>query len=199
MNRSSVVRNTLLGAVITVTGILLCSGCGKNQGSTEEVKPVVHKGIAFIELDSVIAHFDMAIDKSAELEQKTKSSEAELTVKSQAFDRDVRDYQTKAQKGLITRATAAEMEQTLAQQQQNLLALRDEMANKLNEESIVAQRQVLDYINQYLAEYNVGHGYQYILAKQFPGPILYGDSTLDITDEVIAGLNAKYNTTKKKE
>jgi outer membrane protein len=73
------------------------------------------------------------------------------------------------------------------------------MANKLNEESIVAQRQVLDYINQYLAEYNVGHGYQYILAKQFPGPILYGDSTLDITDEVIAGLNAKYNTTKKKE
>ncbi|MCK7539382.1 MAG: hypothetical protein MZV63_54975 [Marinilabiliales bacterium] len=53
-----------------------------------------------------------------ELEEKTKNSEAELTAKSQAFDRDVRDYQNKAQKGLITRATAAEMEQTLAQQQQ---------------------------------------------------------------------------------
>ena len=41
------------------------------------------------------------------------------------------------------------------------------------------------------------HNFQYILAKQFPGPILYSDSTLDITADVIAGLNAKYNSEKK--
>jgi outer membrane protein len=138
----------------------------------------------------------MATDKSSELEAKTKNSEAELTAKSQAFDRDVRDYQNKAQKGLITRATAAEMEQTLAQQQQSLIALRDQMAYNLNEEGVVAQRQVLEYINQYLAEYNAEHGYQYILARQFPGPVLFADSTLDVTADVIAGLNAKYNAEK---
>ena len=163
----------------------------------EEVKPA--GGIAFVELDTVIARFDMAKDKAAELEEKTRTSEAELASKSQAFDRDVRDFQNKVQKGLVTRATAAEMEQTLAQQQQNLLARRDEMAYNLNEEGVVAQRQVLEYINQYLAEYNADHGYQYILARQFPGPILYSDSTMDITDDVVTGLNAKYNAEKAKK
>lgn len=152
-----------------------------------------------MELDSVIAHFDMATDKSTELEEKTKNSEAELASKSQAFDRDVRDYQNKVQKGLVTRATAAEIEQTLQQQQQTLLARRDEMAYNLNEESVVAQRQVLEYINEYLVEFNNDRGYQYILAKQFPGPVLYSDTTLDVTADVVAGLNAKYNAEKAKK
>jgi len=199
MNKSSVVKNTLIAVVIAVTGILALTGCGKNKVNTNQVSQAADKGIAFIELDSVIAHFDMATDKTSELEQKSKNSEAELTAKSQAFDRDVKDYQNKAQKGLITRATAAEMEQTLAQQQQQLLALRDQMAYNLNEEGTVAQRQVLEYINLYLAEFNADGRYQYILAKQFPGPILYSDSTLDITTAVITGLNAKYKAEKEKK
>lgn len=199
MNKSSVVKNTLIAVVIAVTGILALTGCGKNKVNTAQVSQAADKGIAFIELDSVIAHFDMATDKTSELEQKSKNSEAELTAKSQAFDRDVKDYQNKAQKGLITRATAAEMEQTLAQQQQQLLALRDQMAYNLNEEGTVAQRQVLEYINLYLAEFNADGRYQYILAKQFPGPILYSDTTLDITTAVITGLNTKYKAEKEKK
>lgn len=199
MNKSSVVKNTLIAVVIAVTGTLALTGCGKNKVNTAQVSQAADKGIAFIELDSVIAHFDMATDKTSELEQKSKNSEAELTAKSQAFDRDVKDYQNKAQKGLITRATAAEMEQTLAQQQQQLLALRDQMAYNLNEEGTVAQRQVLEYINLYLADFNADGRYQYILAKQFPGPILYSDTTLDITTAVITGLNTKYKAEKEKK
>lgn len=177
------------------------SGCGKNKpaGTDGTVTRNHQGGIAFVELDSVIANFDMAKDKATELEEKTKNSEAELASKSQAFDRDVRDFQNKVQKGLVTRATAAEMEQTLTQQQQTLLARRDEMAYNLNEEGLVAQRQVLEYINMYLVEFNGDRGYQYILAKQFPGPILFSDSTLDVTTDVIAGLNAKYNAEKAKK
>jgi len=200
MNRLSVVRNILTISVLAVAGMLITAGCGKNSTAAGEDKSTkAVSGIVFVELDSVIANFDMAKDLATELETKTKNSEAELTAKSQSFDRDVRDYQNKAQKGLITRATAAEMEQTLAQQQQTLINLRDQMAYNLNEEGMVAQRQVLEYINLYLAEYNAEHGYQYILAKQFPGPVLYSDSTLDITAGVIAGLNSKYNAEKSKK
>ena len=191
-------RNTMAASAVALIGLLAVTGCKTDAGTAGNAKSVDGKGIAFVELDSVIANFDMAKDITDQLAEKQKNSEAELTAKSQAFDRDVRDYQNKAQKGLITRATAAEMEQTLAQQQQSLLALRDEMALNLNEESVVAQRQVLEYINLYLAEFNKDHNFQYILAKQFPGPILYSDTTLDITVDVIAGLNAKYNSEKKK-
>jgi len=200
MNRTSLFKNTLILSVLVIAVALVTGSCNKTGATAADVRSAEFKGgIAFVELDTIIARFDMAKDKSSELETKTKNSEAELTAKSQAFDRDVRDYQNKAQKGLITRATAAEMEQTLAQQQQNLIALRDQMAYNLNEEGVVAQRQVLEYINTFLVEFNAEHGYQYILAKQFPGPILYSDSTLDITTDVIAGLNAKYNAEKSKK
>ncbi len=201
MNKISVARNTLIIAVMIASVALMTSGCGKNKpaGADDSVVKKHNGGIAYVELDSVIANFDMAKDKTTELEEKTKSSEAELASKSQAFDRDVRDFQNKVQKGLVTRATAAEMEQTLQQQQQTLLARRDEMAYNLNEESLVAQRQVLEYINTYLVEFNADRGYQYILAKQFPGPVLFSDTTLDVTTDVIAGLNAKYNAEKAKK
>ncbi len=201
MNKRSVAGNTLIIAVLIAAGAFLATGCGKNKpaGASDTSEKKIHGGIVYVELDSVIAHFDMAKDKSTELEEKTKNSEAELASKSQAFDRDVRDFQNKVQKGLVTRATAAEMEQTLQQQQQTLLARRDEMAYNLNEESLVAQRQVLEYINLYLAEFNADRGYQYILAKQFPGPVLYSDTTLDVTTDVIAGLNTKYNAEKAKK
>ena len=200
MNRKSLFKNTLIISVLVVAGALVAGGCNKTADTAAGVRSGDAKGgIAFVELDTIIARFDMAKDKTTELEEKTKNSEAELTAKSQAFDRDVRDYQNKAQKGLITRATAAEMEQTLAQQQQNLLALRDQMAYNLNEEGVVAQRQVLEYINLYLAEFNADGRYQYILAKQFPGPILYSDTTFDITEAVIAGLNTKYQAEKEKK
>lgn len=199
MNKSYFLRTILLVTAVTAIGVLLASGC-KNEGAvtSDVTKAAATNGIVFVELDSVIANFTMAEDLSVQLQDKQKNSEAELAAKSQAFDRDVRDYQTKAQKGLITRATAADMEQNLSQQQQNLLSLRDEMAYNLNEESMVAQRQVLEYINQYLAEYNQTHNYQYILAKQFPGPILFSDATYDITSEVTKGLNAKYLAGKAK-
>ncbi|MDX9903114.1 MAG: OmpH family outer membrane protein [Bacteroidales bacterium] len=200
MKKTSVVKNILTISALAVAVIFAAPGCGNTPTEAAEGESVKQtSGIAFVELDTVIARFDMAQDKSTELEEKTRTSEAELTSKSQAFDRDVRDYQNKAQKGLITRATAAEMEQTLAQQQQNLIALRDEMAYNLNEEGLVAQRQVLEYINQYLVEFNAEHGYQYILARQFPGPILYSDSTMDITEAVVEGLNKKYNAEKEKK
>jgi len=200
MKKTSVVKNILTISALAVAVIFAAPGCGNTPTESAEGESVRQtSGIAFVELDTVIARFDMAQDKSTELEEKTRTSEAELTSKSQAFDRDVRDYQNKAQKGLITRATAAEMEQTLAQQQQNLIALRDEMAYNLNEEGLVAQRQVLEYINQYLAEFNADHGYQYILAKQLPGPILYSDSTMDITEAVVEGLNKTYNAEKEKK
>lgn len=198
MNKAYLKRNVLLVMAVTAVGLLITTSCKNGVQTAAENTSVNSKGIAYVELDSVIAHFDMATDKTSELEEKQKNSEAELTAKSQAFDRDVRDYQTKASKGLITRATAAEMEQSLQQQQQNLLALRDQMAYNLNEESVVAQRQILEYINSYLAEYNKTRNYQYILAKQFPGPVLYSDTTLDITQEVISGLNSKYASEKTK-
>ncbi len=63
---------------------LISTGCKKTQG-TAKGPATTSSGIVYVELDSVIAHFDMATDKTNLLVEKQKNSEAELNNKSHGF------------------------------------------------------------------------------------------------------------------
>lgn len=153
--------------------------------------------VAFVNIDTVIFKFDMFTDKRNDLETKQRSAEAELNSKGTQYERGIKDYQDKVTKGLVTRATAADMESSLTRQQQELLTLRDQLQTNLIEEEQVMNRQILDYITRFLEENRSQYPYQYILGKSFGSVVLYGDSALDITSQVLQGLNEKYKTEKK--
>jgi outer membrane protein len=155
------------------------------------------QGIAYVNIDSVIIKFDMFLDKRNDLITKQKSAEAELTSKGGQYEKGARDYQDKVNKGLITRATAAQIEQSLVQQQQELVSLRDKLQSNLVEEEQVMNRQVLEYITKFLDENKSEYNYQYILGKSFGSVVLYGDNALDITPKVLEGINRKYKAEKK--
>ncbi len=142
------------------------------------------EGIAYINIDSVIFKFDMFSDRREELLSKQKSAEAELNSKGTSMKRVQRDYQEKVNKGLVTRATAAQMEQALIQQQQELVSLRDNLQSNLMEEEQVMNRQILEYITKFLEENKADYNYQYIFGKSFGSVVLYGDTSLDITQKV---------------
>jgi outer membrane protein len=89
------------------------------------------------------------------------------------------------------------MENALTRQQQELLSLRDKLQSDLMEEEQVMNRQVIDYITKYLEVNKSQYNYQYILGKSFGSVVLYGDSGLDITNTVLAGINQQYQGEKK--
>jgi outer membrane protein len=154
-------------------------------------------GIAYINIDSVIFRFNMFLDRRDELITKQKSAEAELNSKAGLYEKNGKDYQDKVNKGLVTRATAAQMEQSLVQQQQELVSLRDKLQSNLVEEEQVMNRQVLEYITRFLEENRNDYNYKYILGKSFGSVVLYSDNSQDITDKVLEALNSKYKTEKK--
>jgi outer membrane protein len=154
------------------------------------------QGIAYINIDTVVFKFTMFHDKREDLLTKQKSAEAELNSKGTQYEKDVKDYQEKASKGLITRATAAQMEQALTQQQQELVGLRDKLQSNLMEEEQVMNRQIIEYITKYLDEHKSEYNFQYIFGKSFGSVVLYGDSGLDITQRVIDDINKKYQAEK---
>jgi outer membrane protein len=154
------------------------------------------QGIAYINIDTVVFKFAMFHDKREDLLTKQKNAEAELNSKGSQYEKGVKDYQEKASKGLITRATAAEMEQALTQQQQELVSLRDKLQSNLMEEEQVMNRQIIEYITKYLEEHKSEYNYQYIFGKSFGSVVLYGDSGLDITQRVIDDINKKYQAEK---
>ena len=153
-------------------------------------------GIAYVNIDTVIFRFDMFKDKREDLLTKQKSAEAELNSKGTQYEKGARDYQEKVQKGLVTRATAAEMEQALLQQQQELVGLRDKLQSNLMEEEQVMNRQILEYITRFLDENKTEYNYQYIFGKSFGSVILYGDPASDITQKVLDAINKKYKAEK---
>jgi outer membrane protein len=52
---------------------------------------------------------------------------------------------------------------------------------------------------EYLRENSAQYNYKYVLGTSFGGNILYANDSLDITGNIVKGLNEKYQQTKKKE
>lgn len=169
----------------------------KKSDTSGSVTGIPSEGIAYINVDSVIFKFDMFLDRRDELMSKQKSAEAELNSKGSQYEKGARDYQDKVSKGLVTRATAAQMEQSLLQQQQELVNLRDQLQSNLMEEEQVMNRQILEYITKFLEENRSEYNCQYILGKSFGSVVLYSDKSFDITQKVLDAINKKYQAEKK--
>jgi outer membrane protein len=152
--------------------------------------------IAYVNMDTLLAKFDMYFDYQGQLLDKQKKLEAQLNTNSRSYERQVVDFQDKVQKGLVTRSQAQEMEMQLMQKQQDLLQLKDQLSLELMEEEQVMNRKLQFSIYEYLEEYNKDGEFEYILGYSFGGPILFSSEKLDITKEVIKGINEKYQKTK---
>jgi outer membrane protein len=139
----------------------------------------------------------MATDLSEELQKKFSASEAEFQNKQKAYQNDVDDYQYKAQRGLITRSEAQTLEQQLYTKQQNLVQLQQQLSQDLNEKQTVMNRQVINAIMEYLKKNSSQLNYKYVLGTSFGGNILYANDSLDITQNIIKGLNTEYQQNRK--
>ena len=196
MKKLSIVLYVVLLLAIIGLYFLHFSGRKKSEMSGS-VPGVFAQGIAYINIDSVIFKFDMFFDRRNDLMSKQKSAEAELNSKGSQYEKGARDYQDKVSKGLVTRATAAQMEQSLLQQQQEVVTLRDKLQSNLMEEEQVMNRQILEYITKFLQENRSEYNYQYVLGKSFGSVVLYSDNSLDITQRVLDAINKKYQGEKK--
>jgi len=197
MKKLSLILNVVL--IFAVIGIYILhftgNSCPKEQkinADSTVMKSIPAEGIVFINIDTVYANYDMYADIVGSLQDKLKTSEAQLVSKQRAFEKNVKDFQNKVNKGLVTRSEAANIEQSLQQEQQSLLMLQNELQYKLSEEEQVATRKVLNSIIEYLEVLKEEQPFQYVLSKSFGGQVLYASDNYDITQRVIKGLNENY-------
>jgi outer membrane protein len=202
MKRLPLILNIVLAVAVVALYVLHFTGIGspKKNSSFEGLPAGSANGgsIFFIQIDSVLSHFDMATDLTGELQSKFTSSQTEFENKQKAYQNDVNDYQYKAQRGLITRSEAQTAEQELYAKQQNLAKLQQDLTQDLQEKQAVMNRQVMNAIMEYLKENSSQLNYKYVLGTSFGGSVLYANDSLDITKNIITGLNKNYQETKKK-
>lgn len=153
--------------------------------------------VAYVQIDSLMLDYKLAEELRNTFQAKANKADREFNAKYQKFEKDMMDAQDKIQKGLVTRATAEQMQQQLMQQQQELMETRDRMMGELAEEEQVMNNRIYFAVTDYLKEYNADYKYAMILSTATgTGPVLHADPSLDITKEVLAGLNARYEAEK---
>jgi len=190
--------NAILGAAVIALFVLHFTG-----SNTEE--PVMQRNnadsaytaagpskIAYFKIDSVMTNWELYFEMQEKLSKKQQQLESDFENKSQSFMKRVEDAQYKMQRGLVTRAEAEQLQQQLAQEEQSLMGLQNNYATQIQEEGVVKNRQMIDKIEQYLESYNEERGFDYIFSYSFGGNLFYGDDALDITQEVIDGINEMF-------
>lgn len=154
--------------------------------------------IVYIQMDSLVSKYKMFKDLNGAFVEKQKKVEAELTTKGRSLENEMRAAQEKVDKGLVTRAQAAELEQTIQQKGQGVMQYRDNILRELAEEEQVMLNNIQYNIMEYLKEYNADKKYSMIISSSGSNPVLIADPAFDITIEVLDALNKKYEATKTK-
>ena len=152
--------------------------------------------IVFVNSDSLVNNYNYFKDIKTRLEAKSKKAQQDLSSKGTAFQREVADYQQKAQG--MSADERASTEQRLARKQQELEAFNQNASSALANESAGENEKLYDKVAEHLKAYAKEKGYKMVLTYSKSNPsLLFADESLDVTTEVVKGLNDKYTKDKK--
>ena len=198
MKKTSLILSLAVIMAATLTSCQNTTGtAGQSEQSTEAV---AQKGaIVYFDLDRVLQEYDMANDLSSVVQTKAQSIEQELNRKGNKLQNDVNAFQQKIDKGLLTRSVAEAQSSKLQEQQNEFQNYYAQKQQEMQEEQSVMMNQIADAIKAFLDKFNEEKQYAMIIANQgsiLPSPVATGDASLDITDEILEGLNAEYVKTK---
>ena len=200
-------KTPLILSIIALAGVIALAVL-QFASSSKAKAPVVaetdasgpQKGaIVYFNLDRVLNEYDMANDLSSVVQTKIQSISEELNRRQNRLQSDANYFQEKINKGLLTSSVAEVQYQKLQQQDQEFQQYAAQKQQEMDEEQSVMINQIADAINTYLQKYNEVKQYAMIVSTQgniLSAPIASGDAALDITDELIAGLNEDYIKTK---
>lgn len=188
--------------IVSAAALFFAVGCQQKPQDVAAVaatseSTAVSGGIAYFNIDSLVSKYDMYLDMRSEFETKAQKAEAELGTKGRSLENDIASYQEKVQKGLVTRAQAAELEQSINTKQQSFVSYREQLLAELSEQEQVMLNNIHYAITEYLKEYNSDFRYSIILSTTASGPVYNANPEFDVTSDVLAGLNAEYAASKK--
>ncbi|MDD2425824.1 MAG: OmpH family outer membrane protein [Bacteroidales bacterium] len=200
MKKASIIINAVLAAAVIVLFILHFTSKSSSPQAGEQTGESPSSGsIVFIQIDSLFNKYDMFNDLKSELESKAQVIQNDLDKKGRAFQRDVADYEEKVKKGLITRSQVETLQSQLSNREIELRQFSGQKQMEMAEEEQVMIRRVMDALEKYLEKFNAEKKYALIINTQGTSTILKGDSLLNITNEVVKGLNEEYVATRGKK
>ncbi|NOS93652.1 MAG: OmpH family outer membrane protein, partial [Cyclobacteriaceae bacterium] len=124
-------------------------------------------------------------------QKKTAAWKANIDTLMNEVQQEIVKFEKESQK--MTAKERDLSKQLIQTKQQQFADYQKAINQKAGQEDNQMTKKVLDEINAYIKEYGKNHNCKIILAATDYGNIAYADEGLDITEEVLEGLNKKYS------
>lgn len=200
MNKKVFTGASLCALMLAGAGLTACGG----DAAKEVKKPVAAAqqqkaglpNYRYVDLDTILSRYNLAKDYNEEMLRMQTQLDNQAKKHQNSLQSMAGKMQNKVQNnGYLTRESFEQDQQNLANAQASAERQMMTLQQNAAKAAETAQNTVNDSIQAFIKEYNARHGYDAIF---FKAATLYIDPALDITEEVVEGLNARYNKVNKK-
>ena len=148
--------------------------------------------IVYINQDTLLAKYNYAKDMTERLQKKGRAAQSDVESRKQAFQREVVEYQKNA--STMSAEQRAPIEQRLQRKGQEQQTYEQNASAQFQNEQSSETQKLFDKLVDYTKKYAKEKGYKMVLTYSKNNPtILYGDPSLDVTADIVKGLNAEYD------
>ena len=189
MNLHRILTALLFIAVFILYYLHFKSPAGEITPVTVPTVPIA-SNIVYVNSDSLLNNYTFFKSKKSEFEGKENQIKSHLQAESERLQKDAADYQDRA--ATMSDNERAKKEDELMQRQQALMKKKDDLLNAFDEEQSKFNEQLYAKLSAFLKKYNKDKNYTFILGYQKGGGILFANDSLDITGQVLEGLNKEF-------
>ncbi|MEJ7645608.1 MAG: OmpH family outer membrane protein [Chryseolinea sp.] len=193
MKNLSLVLNAVLVIAVAVLFYLHFSG-GKTSNSSPAAANLGDSKIAYINSDSVLQDYDYFKIQRDQLEQKGKKVDQDYRNRAQGLQNEIAAYQRNVSSMTLGQVRATE--EDLGKKQQNLQMYQQTVSQQMMGEQEKLTKELYDRITVFLKKYGEEKGLQMVLKVDQTSDVLYAGEALDISREVVDGLNAAFHAEK---
>lgn len=167
------------------------------KGSTTEATACTGTRVAYVEIDTLLNQYQLCIDQKEILETEAKNADNTVTQKQKALQQHMAAFQQKLQNNSITSQEEYDKNQAALQKEDaQLQDLTMRLQNGLMEQEMKFTQERTDSVQNFLADYNRAKKFDLILPKSGTS-ILLANPALDITNDVVQGLNKRYTRSEE--
>ena len=182
-------------ALLAAAVMMAVTSCNGNSDAeapkTADGKSIETLKIRYIDEDSILANYNLAKDINEAMLRRQNQFDAAQKQRGNEISKFGSAMQQKYQNNQYLteeafNADQAKLQKMQADAENYLASLQQSIQNELDQ----SQTQLLDSIDNFMKEYAKKKGYDMVLRKS---ATLYIDPKFDVTNEVIEGLNKRYN------
>ncbi len=207
MKKTSFILSICSLVVAIATLVIVLVPCCKHENApadevTEHSDSQNCEGIAYFNLDELVANYQYAIELQQAFEKKAKGIDEDITRRRTKIENEDKELAEKVNKGLTTRTVAEQKYNELQKKVAEFQNYGQQKQNELAEEQQVILNNIANSVMEYVKKYNSTHNYALILSTQgnlLSQPVVNASESLNITAELIEGINADYLASKSKK